>query len=389
MNAFWCRWWRCSSANRHPKLICPPFLISHLTISRHIHNLRDTEFMLDVTAFPHILDRVLDLAELPSLIRLRATCRTLRERVDRGIFDHVVLEWDNEGTELAITSGTTPHIRLPILVSSKSAFNRFRRFQRALRGAPNPEVAGSYDLKVHLPSLDPLAHTRTIDVLDHSLPIEGWPHFSPPPLPPLPSLIRTRACYPVLSPHTVLYLNVRAPPAQSNLRGLSGRNELTTSLKLGFDLTMHVFFDRTWGYDMIDELIWIACGTAKSVTLVLHPPKAATEPIPLLDGLDGLVRGLLDWETSVSRDGPFTVVGLETVPPELLGLSATLSYAEVEGRVRERPLYADLINFVSLAEWTRASNPLDVDVPAYMIKEVARTTMWSAVMIDQAVEDRL
>lgn len=46
---------------------------------------------LDSTAFPHILERVLDLASFDALIALRATSRALRDRIDTDLFAHVVL----------------------------------------------------------------------------------------------------------------------------------------------------------------------------------------------------------------------------------------------------------------------------------------------------------
>ncbi|CAK9784685.1 hypothetical protein CC85DRAFT_299852 [Cutaneotrichosporon oleaginosum] len=46
---------------------------------------------LDQTWFPHILSRIVDLAPLDSLLRLRATCRRLRDRIDMRLFEHVVL----------------------------------------------------------------------------------------------------------------------------------------------------------------------------------------------------------------------------------------------------------------------------------------------------------
>ncbi len=46
---------------------------------------------LDMTWFPHILSRVVDLAPLDALLGLRGTCRRLRDRIDERLFEHVVL----------------------------------------------------------------------------------------------------------------------------------------------------------------------------------------------------------------------------------------------------------------------------------------------------------
>jgi hypothetical protein len=45
---------------------------------------------LDHTAFPHILERVILYAPHASLLRLRATCRSLRNRIDRAMATHMI-----------------------------------------------------------------------------------------------------------------------------------------------------------------------------------------------------------------------------------------------------------------------------------------------------------
>lgn len=45
---------------------------------------------LDIAAYPHILDSVLELSGAPTLLALRGTCRELRRRVDSTLGHHVV-----------------------------------------------------------------------------------------------------------------------------------------------------------------------------------------------------------------------------------------------------------------------------------------------------------
>lgn len=86
---------------------------------------------------------------------------------------------------------------------------------------------------------------------------------------------------------------------------------------------------------------------------------------------------------------PFTLVGLETVPLDVLGLPRTLSRSEVEDTVRtlsKRSTKAPDTTFVSLVEWARRNDSLDVDVPSYMIKEVAAVRSCAPVLIHRRGE---
>lgn len=58
---------------------------------------------LDLDAFPHILDAVLDSADMPALLALRQTCRGMQELVDAR-FAHLVAGPD--GSLRAVPSGT-------------------------------------------------------------------------------------------------------------------------------------------------------------------------------------------------------------------------------------------------------------------------------------------
>lgn len=51
--------------------------------------------VLDSTAYPHILDHIVAHAPHASLLRLRATCRALRDKIDARLSYHLVV-WDNE-----------------------------------------------------------------------------------------------------------------------------------------------------------------------------------------------------------------------------------------------------------------------------------------------------
>jgi hypothetical protein len=316
--------------------------------------------MLDATAFPHILDRVLELSDVPALVALRTASRTLRSHSDARLFTHILLQWDKEGTELHITSPAPPYARLPIPLSPPSLGDRLRRLKLAL--------GADHDLAVHLPSLAPLANTRTIDVLDHSFPIPGWPHFTPAPLPALPRLERTRAAFPLLAPRTVLYLNIRAPPGERTLRGLALRNQVLA--RNDVDIVVHVFFDATWDRREMDLL---NISHARSVTLVLHPAMGGVAA-PIQDA------GRLLCPTSIARDIPYTLVGLETVHPSLLGLPP-VPPDELQARVAAMR-GGDRITFRSLVDW--AADPLESNVPAHMVREVARTAVWSPVVIEKA-----
>ncbi|BEJ13032.1 hypothetical protein CspHIS471_0302060 [Cutaneotrichosporon sp. HIS471] len=325
--------------------------------------------MLDATAFPHILDGIIDLCDTTALISLRTATRDLHDRCNTRLFGHILLQWDKEGTELSITSPEPPYTRLPIRLAPPSLGDRLRRLKLALGADPDPTAGGAYDLAAHLPSLAPLSATHTIDVQDHSFPIPGWPHFTPAALPPLPSLERTRAAFPLLAPTTVLYLNIRAPPGERTLRGLALRNQVLA--RSDVDLVIHVFFDASWGQREMDLL---SISHAKSVTLVLHPAGGGSAE-PTQDA------GRLLCPTSITRDISYTLVGLETVSPSLLGLPH-MSHEQVReavGALRG----GDRVTFMALAEWSRSVDALKSEVPAHMVREVARTSVWSPVIIEK------
>ncbi|KLT43982.1 hypothetical protein CC85DRAFT_36274 [Cutaneotrichosporon oleaginosum] len=329
--------------------------------------------MLDAAAFPHIIDRIIELSDIPALVQLRTASRYLRSRVDARLFDHILLQWDKEGTELTITSPHPPFAHLPIRLSPPSLGDRLRRLKLALGADPEPTAGGAYVLAAHLPSLTPLEMTRTIDVHDHSFPIPGWPHFTPEQLPPLPKLERTRATFPLLSPRTVIYLNIRAPPGERTLRGTALRNRVSACSAV--DIVVHLFFDAMWDGHGMDLL---KVEHARHVTLVLHPAKEGTAP-PMENA------GSLVCPTSIEGEIRFTLVGLETVPPSMLGLPPAIASGgamDVQNYIASLP-GGDRVEFQTLAEWTRDVHPLESEVPAHIVREVARTAVWSPIIIDK------
>lgn len=69
--------------------------------------------LFDSTAYPHILDGVVDHASPEVLIALRATCRSVRQRADLVLSRHIVLR----DSKLVPFTGTTKVRHLSFLIN--------------------------------------------------------------------------------------------------------------------------------------------------------------------------------------------------------------------------------------------------------------------------------
>ncbi|WOO81740.1 uncharacterized protein LOC62_04G005261 [Vanrija pseudolonga] len=76
---------------------------------------------LDHTAYPNIIDTIINAAPLATLLALRGTCRTFRDRIDRHMFYHVELDNLEGGEVCLVTANTafqpTPTRHLPFRAS--------------------------------------------------------------------------------------------------------------------------------------------------------------------------------------------------------------------------------------------------------------------------------
>lgn len=74
--------------------------------------------MLDLAVYPHILDAILHFAPTASLVVLRQTCRSLRERVRPLPFEHVLFLPDTPADAVLILTAASPHLYLGAITSA-------------------------------------------------------------------------------------------------------------------------------------------------------------------------------------------------------------------------------------------------------------------------------
>ncbi len=316
--------------------------------------------LLDVDVFPHILDRIADLADLPSSLRLRATCRRLRDRIEKRLFQHVLFWVEGYGTMgYASTAGgyrarlpmgplaTSPHPAVPWGPYDPDDMGRHHLNHRASRGP--------------VPNFNPVVkHTHSLDVMIGGL--------EPVMLPALSSgtLVRTASLYPLLPPPEaeVRYLDTRSYKDHLHLRFLGPQR-----------WTIHITFDSQWpslpdGLISISEVSEDAEYDSMFITLVLHPVKSGHAML-----WDEQCQGLDVFLPSPRPHSPpiissVTVVGLETCPVELMGFFPQAKTGDVCAEFQRICQSHYPISFVTMEEWTATANPREVEVPEHMVEAI-------------------
>ncbi|GMK58079.1 hypothetical protein CspeluHIS016_0501110 [Cutaneotrichosporon spelunceum] len=122
------------------------------------------EHPLDHTAFPHVFERVLLHAPHRSLLRLRATCRTLRDSIDRAMATHLFQIQDERHAPLPFGCATFPalagmHSRHPAFAPTP-LLPKLRKC-RLLRGHEPPQRPP----KTPAGQLELLASATVIDLM--------------------------------------------------------------------------------------------------------------------------------------------------------------------------------------------------------------------------------
>lgn len=178
-----------------------------------------------------------------------------------------------------------------------------------------------------------------------------------------------------------MYLSIYTQGARY-LDSLSSRNHLivpTGSESINSDIVIHLFIDEIWHLPRGSSLLQIGNISVRSITLILHPAETLQQPVFPFDTPDCLEQ--LFCPSSFPKDSEYIIVGLEAVPLPMLGLPTSLSLTEVENRVRGMRDYGPRIKFVLMSYWSRAQDPLDVEVPDYMFTEAVRASSWYPIQI--------
>ncbi|BEJ13021.1 hypothetical protein CspHIS471_0301950 [Cutaneotrichosporon sp. HIS471] len=300
--------------------------------------------LVDIVAFPHIVERIADFADLPTSLRLRTTCRRLRDRTDKRLFQHVVL-WVSGFSNRCYASTTDGRsARLPMT---------------PIPTTPHPEAYDTWDT-----THEPVSNTNSVVKYARIVDVMA-PGLNPVMLPVLSSgtLVRTSSAFPLL------------PAPEVEERYLDTRYH-TDQLQLYFPgpkrWVVHITFNDSWPYGPGD-LIHITNNAKDShdpmtLTLVLHP----------IDGAANVAEGgkTLDifFPKALSGGSPIisgiTVVGLEACGPELMGLpEATTAQVQAELERICPPSYP--VSFLTMDEWAADTNAREVEVPEHMVRFIS------------------
>jgi hypothetical protein len=321
--------------------------------------------LLDADAFPHILDRIADLADLPSSLRLRATCRRLRDRIEKRLFQHVLFWVEGYGVKGYASSSDGYRARLPMapLTTSPHPAVSWGPYD------PDPMVRDDLDRhrldRLGIPGPVPnfnavVKHTRTLDVMTGGL--------EPTMLPALSSgtLVRTASLCPLLPPSEteVRYLDTRSHKDHLHLRFLGPQR-----------WTIHITFDSQWptlpgGLIGISEASEDTEDDSRFITLVLHPIPSGHAML-----WDEESLGLEAFLPSPRPRSPpiissVTVVGLETCPVELMGFLPQAKTDDVRAEFERICQSHYPISFVTMEEWAATANPREVEVPEHMVEAI-------------------
>lgn len=71
--------------------------------------------VLDYVMFPHIVEQVLSHLDIPTAIAVRATCRRLRDCVEKRLFEHILVTAEDMKTKVELRSPSKPFHRLPFV----------------------------------------------------------------------------------------------------------------------------------------------------------------------------------------------------------------------------------------------------------------------------------
>jgi hypothetical protein len=331
------------------------------------------EPLLDIATYPHLLDLVADLADLPASLCLRATCRKLHDCIERRLFSHIYLDV-TKSCDIAY-SPYGDYERLPITTITPAPL------PTTLRQPNDPENITPGPV----PNLNPVVkHAHTVDV-------KSYLHYAALPALSNGTLVRTASIYP---PH---------PPPEVEVRYLDTRyfvEQLHLNDDDGQKSTVHITFDRHWNRP--PRRFFDLCGGVKGtknnsrlITLVLHPIKGAkaTSSAPSRLGLDAF----FPWISP--RDRPIvthlTVVGVEECGPELFGTGSSADDVRDEMTKICEKHYP--ISFLSMDEWAATADPREVEIPETMKKDIeslhrvwlaeARAVWWEALSDNDAYDD--
>lgn len=320
---------------------------------------RTIRVTLDYTAFPHIIDRIIDFAETPALIRLRATCTTLLKRVDPLLYDHIRLSnrWGGKG----VTTASPPFDKLPVLPMACLQL----QVPRTRTGEGSTiQIRTAFDKTLRL------QHTHTLDLSEMD-----WEKWKSRPTPSFPALRRVRCVgpCPISVDEVVNYVDLRKRflveklPPLCNHEGTPRRSWI-----------IHVMLDRHWRH-ILDAPNFLhlvrLCSLGKTdVTLVLHPrnPSSIDTRVSARTTRN-LHRVLFPQPTTWVPQGSFAIVGLELCPPQVLGFDVSVGRSEIMAKIKERGQeFHPSITYMTMEEWTTTVDPLVSDIPDHLAKEAAK-----------------
>lgn len=320
--------------------------------------------VLDASSYPHILDLIIELADLPALIRLRGTSKAMLDTVNSRIFGHVFVTTKRH--EWHLRSPTPPHALLPFLpilppmVRSVTPAGKITYVPREESAKPLPPIG------------DPLRYTHTVDSCENMV----GPNWSP--LPEFPSLVRSRALHsPFTAREYVSYVHVGAS------RVVHGPFIPCDFSHTAIEWTVHAIFDAEWWGASVHDILHpdfkalqlilspSSIYSPMSIHLVLHPPPLALAtafPFPIQGRGFERARHFLFPPDGFrpSHKATFTVVGLEKCPPQLLGLSQDMAVEDVIACVKALDQSSRDIRFVTMEEWTPTVHPLVAELPLHM-----------------------
>lgn len=358
---------------------------------------------IDYSAFPHIIDQILDLAPRDALFALRAASRSLRDRIDGKLAHHLVVrhcgdmdqkQWievsDTDGRRLPLFSPTAASTKWR--EESEPRVKRHDRFQMVPQNAATPHIM-TY-------STTPTTRAHTIVVRDDP---EAWPD------PPVhgdserytPVCLAYTRIVDVITNTGIVRVGPHLAPAFANIDTLrlvhSGDpHEAIPRWRQGKDLrdeedmirpTLFLAFTNPNQTQAIQDMpptiekhvmnITVTPGdlhvgptrwesinclqprSAKEIVIVFHSkkdPDSTDGTLPTLNrrmGFGGRIAGLLT--IIASRDEPgvqYTLVGLEDVDARYLGILSTSSEPQYLSAEVLQARIQDLINLIVMDQDT-------------------------------------
>lgn len=301
--------------------------------------------ILDHQRFPHIVDAIVESSDLATQLVFRATSRKFLQKVDDGLFEHVLVALRPfppcYGAVLDATfSALQPHApfaRLPFLPWD--------------RDTSPPTPPGDVPTEADLAGFDPTdpdsyqfppvsvhtdarrAQLARVRVLDYH-PFRGSLAAKIGPLITNVEVIRKRRPLPsaVHAPTTVDYLNITSPSCHRSGHipwARFGAPSYSTRYVL------HVSFDPSHP-DLGEGLIYVDLCDVTDLVVVFTPQLIAPMPgmeigprahdgMPRLGLLSGIMKSIAHTQWDVRSGTRVEFVGLERVPPGYLNLPAELT----------------------------------------------------------------